>query len=97
MLKEIKLSLPDEQTYFNDISIHRDLVYISISQLFPDNNIQFDIFSLDGTYLYQSELEVEPDRIIKHVIFKDDYIYMVYEDTMNINTLVKYRTEFPGK
>ena len=102
-IKQIKNSLPREETFFSRMEIHNKLLYVHVSYL--DRQLkqqQLDIFTPEGKYLYRAFIRApEGTHIVAgpHPVFliKNNHLYITLEEEAGEGnvTLAKYEITLP--
>lgn len=95
LLERLAKTLPKEQTYFNQIRVHKGLIYVDKADFYATNTSQIDIFSFKGEYLYRGILTLDEGFNILRQQFTDKYLYAAVEDEEGDSLLVKYEITFP--
>jgi hypothetical protein len=95
LLERLAKTLPKEQTFFNQIRVHKGLIYVDKADFYATNTSQIDIFSFKGEYLYRGKLALEEGYDILRMRFTDKYLYAAVEDEEAENLLVKYEITYP--
>lgn len=98
LLKRLAKTMPNEMTYFSNIEVHNQLIYVYTSYYGWDNVQQIDIFSPEGQYLYRAFIEVPQEyEIVITPIIKKGYAYVVLENEDGEQSLSKYKIELPKR
>jgi hypothetical protein len=96
LLRSLALKLPSQETYFYQMAIHNNLIYLYNSHFERGHIQKIDLFSLDGKYLYRARVALEKGLNIKSgPVFKGDFLYLALENEDGDILLGKYRTRLP--
>lgn len=98
MIDQIIGQLPDKLTFFENIFVVKNMVWVFRSLLERKNTQPIDIFSLEGTYLFRTVVKVEEGyRITMTPLLKENYIFLGLEDEDGNHSISKYKIDIPQK
>jgi len=87
---------PDLVSYFNNITLVGNFIYVYVKD--PRNNKvqKIDIFTNKGKYIYRAEFKLPEDLILQRgPVFKDKFAYVFAEDEDGERKLIKYSINLP--